>query len=71
MNESGIIALSLHEGTFRGISDHKHTARYFHEWQGDEIKKFLEQFYVKNLETFTGESASKRKTWINLILQKT
>ena len=69
LNPSGIFALSLHKGTFRGMSSHKHSSRYFHEWTEQELVPLLSQYGFAVLKVIPGESVSKRKEWIMPILK--
>ena len=71
LKPGGILALSLHKGAFRGISDHKHSARYFQEWTEEQAQSFLTQRGFAVLESLEGKSVSGRnKEWVMLILQK-
>lgn len=69
LNPGGIFALSLHKGTFRGMSSHKHSNRYFHEWTEEELIPVLSQHGFNVLQELPGESISQRKEWIMPILQ--
>lgn len=69
LKNDGVFALSLHKGTFIGMSDHKHKARYFHEWGEDQIISYLSEQGFKVLKSLPGESITKRKIWILLITQ--
>ena len=70
LHKNGVFALSLHEGTYSGLSSHKHSARYFHEWTKDDLVNALLHHGFEVLEILPGESVSKRKKWIMLILQR-
>jgi len=70
LNDNGIFALSLQKGNFRAVSDHKHRARYFHEWTEKQIIPLMTELGFEEIDSFEGESVSKRKKWIMLILKK-
>lgn len=69
LKKNGIFAVSLHKGTFIGMSDHKHTARYFHEWTEEKIKPLVTQLGFQIVSISQGKSISKRKEWIMLVLR--
>lgn len=69
LENGGIFAVSLHEGAFRGMSDHKHTVRYFQEWTEEDIRTLLPKYGFSALSCIHGISVSGRKEWIMFIAQ--
>jgi SAM-dependent methyltransferase len=71
LKPGGVFALSLHKGAFRGISDYKHSARYFREWTKQELDPLITELGFTQLSATGGISVSGRqKEWIRLVLRK-
>ncbi len=69
LKNNGIFAFSIHKGDFIGISDHKNSARYFHERSERDVHEILKSHSLTVLKSMRGTSISGRKQWIMFIVQ--